>query len=140
VDLLITNQLVSITPMRVITEESTKITKATIDGAWRRRKPDHRLIVRDKDCRGLALIVNPTSMTWSCAYRPRGNDPRTGRRWPNRTVTIGNPATHSPDDARTEANRIKGQAAAGADPAAEKKVRAAEEQLTWGQTTRQRQT
>jgi integrase len=122
--------------MRVISEEPTKITKATIDGAWRRRKPDHRLIVRDKDCRGLALIVNPTSMTWSCAYRPRGNDPRTGRRWPNRTVTIGNPATHSPDDARTEANRIKGQAAAGADPAAEKKVRAAEEQRKRGAALR----
>jgi hypothetical protein len=44
----------------------------------------------------------------------------------NRTVTIGNPTTHSPDDARTEANRIK--AAAGADPAAEKKTRAAGEQ------------
>ena len=40
-------------------------------------------------------------------------------RWPNRPVTIGNPASHSPEDARGEANRIKGQAAAGADPAAE---------------------
>ncbi len=95
--------------MRVTSEGPTKITKATIDAAWRRRKPDHRLIVRDKDCRGLALIVNATSMTWSYAYRPRGTDPVTGRRWPNRTVTIGNPATHSPDDARAEANRIKGR-------------------------------
>ncbi len=82
---------------------------------------------RDKECRGLALIVNATSMTWSYAYRPRGTDPGTGRRWPNRTVTFGNPATHSPDDARTEANRLKGQAAAGTDPAAEKKARAAAE-------------
>ena len=47
----------------------------------------------------------------------------TGRRWPNRTVTLGNPETHSPDDARAEANRIKGQAAAGGDPAEEKKAR-----------------
>ena len=78
--------------MRVTSEGPTKITKATIDAAWRRRKPDHRLIVRDKDCRGLALIVNPTTMTWSYAYRPRGTDPVTGRRWPNRTVTLGNPA------------------------------------------------
>jgi hypothetical protein len=120
--------------MRVISEGPTKITKATVDGAWRRRKPDQRLIVRDKDCRGLALIVNPTGMTWSCAYRPRGNDPLTGRRWPNRMVTIGNPTTHSPDDARTEANRIKGQVAAGADPAAEKKARAAGEQRKRGST------
>src|ERR1700687_499894 len=99
--------------MLVTSEGPTKITKATIDGAWRRRSSNHRLIVRDKDCRGLALIVNSTSMMWSYAYRPRGVDPRTGRRWPNKTVTLGNPATHSPDDARVETNRIKGHTAAG---------------------------
>jgi integrase len=90
--------------------------------------------VRDKDCRGLALIINPTTMTWSYAYRPRGTDPVTGRRWPNRTVTLGNPASHSPDDARAEANRIKGQAVAGGDPAAERKARAADEQRKRGST------
>ncbi len=122
--------------MKVISEAPTKITKATIDAAWRRKKPDHRLIVRDKDCRGLALIINPTTMTWIYAYRPRGTDPVTGRRWPNRTVTLGNPASHSPDDARAEANRIKGQAVAGGDPAAERKARAADEQRKRGSTLR----
>lgn len=120
--------------MKVISEAPTKITKATIDAAWRRKKPDHRLIVRDKDCRGLALIINPTTMTWSYAYRPRGTDPGTGRRWPNRTITLGNPASHSPDDARAEANLIKGQAVAGGDPAAERKARAADEQRKRGST------
>ena len=110
--------------MRVTSEGSIKITKATIDAAWRRRKADCRLIIRDKDCRGLALIVNATSMSWSYAYRPRGTDPLTGRRWPNRTMTLGNPATHSPDDARAEANRFKGQAAANGDPVAERKAAA----------------
>jgi integrase len=110
--------------MRVTSEGPAKITKVTIDAAWRRRKPDHRLIIRDRDCRGLALIVNATSMTWSYAYRPRGTDPLTERRWPNKTVTLGNPMTHSPDDARNEANRIKGQAAAGGDPVAERKAEA----------------
>ena len=100
--------------MRITSEGPIKITKTTIDAAWRRRKAGQRLIVRDKDCRGLALIVNPTVMTWTYAYRPRGTDPLAGRRWPNRTVTLGNPETHSPDDARSAANRIKGQAAAGA--------------------------
>lgn len=110
--------------MRVITKAPARITKATIDAAWRQRSADTRLIVRDKDCRGLALIVNPTVMTWSYAYRPRGTDPLTGRRWPNRTNTLGNPATHSPEDARIAANRIKGQTAAGADPAADRKAKA----------------
>lgn len=51
--------------MRVTSEGPTKITKATIDGAWRRRKPDNRLIIRDKDCRGWALDINATSMALS---------------------------------------------------------------------------
>jgi integrase len=105
-----------------------KITKATIEAAWRRRKKDHRLIVRDAECRGLALVVNPTTMRWEYAYRPRGADPVAGRRWPNRTVTLGNPETHSPEGARIAANRIKGEAKAGADPAAEKKARAVVQQ------------
>ena len=73
--------------MRVASEGPIRITKATIDAAWRRRTPGSRLIIRDKDCRGLALIVNPTSMAWSYAYRPRGTDPVTRKRWPNRAVS-----------------------------------------------------
>ena len=69
--------------MQVTSDGPTKITKATIDAVWRRRKAGRRLIVRDRDCRGLALIINATSMAWSYAYRPRGADPDTGKRWPN---------------------------------------------------------
>jgi integrase len=114
--------------MRINSEGPIKITKATVDAAWKRRQKDTRLIVRDLDCRGLSLIVNATTMVWSYAYRPRGEDPVTKRRWPNKTMTLGNPGNLSPDDARAEANRIKGQAAAGADPAADKKERAAKQQ------------
>ena len=114
--------------MRVISEGPSRITKATIEAAWRRRAPGLRLIVRDAGCRGLALIVNPTGMRWEFGYRPRGTDPLTGRRWPNRTVTLGNPETHSPDDARTLANQLKGQAATGTDPVLQSKARAAAEQ------------
>jgi integrase len=120
--------------MRVMSEGPIKITKATIDAAWRRRGSGQRVIVRDRECRGLALIVNATSMTWAYTYRLRGVDPVTGKRWPNTTVTIGNPATHSADDARTEANRLKGLTAAGTDPAAEKRAKAEEEQRKRGST------
>lgn len=112
-------------PMRITSDGPTKITKTRIEAAWRRRVPGSRLIIRDSVCRGLALIVNANSMAWIYAYRPRGLDPNTGRRWPNRTVTIGNPASHSPEDARIEANRMKGKAAAGNDPAATRKARLA---------------
>jgi integrase len=106
-----------------VISESQKITKTTIESAWKRRAKDQRLIVRDKECKGLALIVNATSMVWSYAYRPRGTDPATSKRWPNRTLTLGNPATLSPDDARNEAQKARGQAAAGTDPLREKKAK-----------------
>lgn len=123
--------------MKVTSEGPARITKATIEAAWRRRASGLRLIVRDSGCRGLALAVNATTMTWMYAYRPRGVDPLTGRRRPNRTVTLGNPSSLSPEDARNEANRIKGQAAAGADPAAEKKARAETERRKKGNTLAQ---
>ena len=113
--------------VKTVSEGPVKITKATIEAAWRRRAPGTRQIVRDADCRGLALIVSPTSMAWRFDYRPRGVDVHTDRRFPMQAITIGNPATHTPDEARAAANRIKGQAAAGADPAAEKRAAAAEE-------------
>jgi hypothetical protein len=71
--------------------------------------------------------VNSTSMTCSCSYWPRGFDPATGHRWPNRTFTIGTPASHSPDGARAEANSVKGKAKTGGDPVAERKASAATE-------------
>ena len=98
--------------MEILSEGPVKITKATISSWWRRRKPKQRILVRDLECRGLALIVNSTSMVWSYSYRPRGNDPVTGQRWPNRSVTLGNPETHTAEDARVEANLLKGQTAA----------------------------
>ena len=107
-----------------VSEGPIRITKTTVDGAWKRRAANVRLLVKDAECRGLVLVVNPTSMTWRYDYRPRGLDAGTGKRWPVRTVTIGNPTTHSPDDARTAANKVKGQAAAGGDPAAEKRAAA----------------
>jgi integrase len=108
--------------MVVVSEGPIRITKTAIDSAWKRRLPGRRLILRDADCRGLALIVNPSSMTWSFSYRPRGRDPSTGRRPANKALTLGNPATHTPDEARAEANRLKGTVVTGADPAAERKV------------------
>lgn len=110
--------------MHYVSEGPVKITKATIEAAWRRRKADTCLIIRDKECRGLSLVVNPTSMAWRYSYKPRGIDLLTGKRFATRGMTLGAPDTHSPDDARTEANKIKGQAKAGDDPAAKKRAKA----------------
>ena len=108
--------------VQVLREGPLRITKAAVDAAWRRRSPGNRLVLGDMACPGLALVVNPSTMTWTFSYKPRGLDSVTGKRFPTRSVTIGNHETHSPEDARAEANRLKGQAAAGADLAGEKKA------------------
>jgi integrase len=108
--------------MRYVSEGPVKITKATIDAAWRRRQKGVSVNIRDKDCRGLVLVVSPTTMAWRYSYRPRGIHALTGKRAASRTVTLGNPETHSPETARIEANRLKGQVHGGANPAAEKRA------------------
>ena len=99
--------------MRVVTKPPAKVTRAGIETTWRRQSADRGLIVRDKPCRGLALALRATAMTWGFSWRPRGLAAQTDTRWPNRTATLGNPESHAADDARTEANRIKRQVAAG---------------------------
>ena len=106
----------------LLREGPIKITKTVVETAWRRRAKNQRIVIGDASCRGLALVVNPTGMTWRFDYKPRGTDPTTGKRFPTRSITIGNPESHSPDAARDAAGAIKGQAKAGADPAQAKRA------------------
>jgi integrase len=110
--------------MRVVSEGPVKITKATVEAAWKRRAQKQRLVIRDAECRGLALVVNPTGMSWVFSYKPRGLDPETGKRWPSASVTIGTPESHSPDSARDGAGKAKGAVKSGGDPSAERKAAA----------------
>jgi integrase len=108
--------------LQVTSEGPVRITRATIEAAWKRRAKNARLVIRDMECRGLALVVNTSTMSWTFSYKPRGVDAGTGKRFPTQSVTIGGPATHSPEQARSEANRAKDKAKGGSDPAAEKKA------------------
>ncbi len=113
---------------QVVTREGPlKITRAAIDAAWKRRAPAQRTIISDAECRGLALVVNSSSMSWRFEYRPRGVDPLTGKRFASRSMVLGNPASLSPDAARDAANKLKGEAKAGSDPAAQKRTRLADD-------------
>lgn len=94
-----------------------KITKTVIASAWSRRAHGKRLVFSDLECRGLALVVGKTGMSWTFSYKPRGLDPITGKRFSSKSITIGNPESHSPDDARIEANKHKGASKSGIDPA-----------------------
>lgn len=120
--------------IRIAGEGPTRITKVTVHSAWRHRAERVRLVIRDAECRGLALVVNSSGMTWRYDYKPRGVDPHTGKRRASQSVTIGNPATHTPDEARAAANRAKGQAASGRDPAAEKRAAAEADRRKRGAT------
>jgi len=93
-----------------------KITKAVIANAWSQRAHGKRLVYSDFECRGLALVVGNTGMSWTFSYKPRGLDQITGKRFSSRSITIGSPESHSPDGARVEANKHKGAAKAGIDP------------------------
>jgi integrase len=112
--------------VHVTSEGPTRITRTTVESAWRRRAPGQRIVVRDEACRGLALVVNQRGMIWRLDYRPRGTDPDTRRRWPMQSLTIGTPESHGPDDARTAAGTLKGQAKAGIDLGEERRTRVAE--------------
>jgi integrase len=112
---------------QVLRQGPVKITRSAVDAAWRKRAPAQRTIIRDAECRGLALIVNATSMAWRFEYKPRGLDPLTGKRFASSSVVLGNPASLSPDAARDAANKLKGEAKAGMDPAAQKKVKMLED-------------
>ena len=91
--------------MLLLSEGPIKITKSVIDAAWRRRAVKQRLIIRDAECRGLALVINANSASWTYSYKPRGLDPGTGKRFSTRDITIGNLQSHSADDARSAVGR-----------------------------------
>ena len=111
---------------------TTRITRATIEAAWKRRNEPHgqRIVIRDSVCPGLALVVGARSASWLLTYKPRGSNPQTGRRWATQSITIGTVASHGPEAARDEAARLKMTSRDGNDPAAERRerIRAASDQ------------
>ena len=107
--------------MERASEGPVKITRATVLAADKRRRPDFRLVIRDMECRGLALVVNPTGMTWNVSYRPRGMNPD-GTRPATRELVVGSPASLSPDDARAAAAKVKDGASCGRDPTGERRA------------------
>jgi integrase len=113
-------------PVRILRTDPTKISRRTIEAAWKGRAAETRTVIPDAECRGLALIVHATAMSWIYSYKPRGLDPATGKRPATQSLTLGNPESLSPEAARTKAFEVKGQAKAGFDPAAERKGRLAQ--------------
>ena len=109
--------------MKVISEGPTRITRITINAAEKRRCRATRIVIQDATCRGLALVMNPTGLSWRFDYRLRGISPSTGRRWPMQSHFVGTPDSHGPEAAQSAASSLKGQSKAGADLAEQRRKR-----------------
>ncbi len=93
------------------------INKKTFAAAVRKREAGAPtpIIVRDTQVEGLALAVNKRSEAWRFQYKPRGTRPD-GKRYPTRTLTLGNHAELTLEEARAAAVAAKAAVRGGADP------------------------
>ena len=92
-----------------MSEQRLKLTKKMVDRATPRAAP-----YWDSALPGFGLRVARTgAKVFFIRYRPKG----TGRSGPKRFYTIGKYGPLTPDQARSEAKRVLGEVAAGADPA-----------------------
>lgn len=98
--------------------EKTKITQNTLRKhlkASERAKYDKQ-IIRDSDLAGFSLTVNKGAAgSWWVQFRPKGKTPD-GKRWPFKSIRVGDTSTHSVDEARDEAKIMKAAAIQGRDP------------------------
>jgi integrase len=93
-----------------------KITKKLVDQV---QPGDREIMVFDSVLKGFVLRVSPGgTKTYAVRYRMGGRDT------PLRTLKIGKHGSPwTPDQARTEAEKLLGQVSQGTDPAAERKAR-----------------
>ena len=105
-----------------------RIDKKAIEIAIKQQRDmNTRLFLADTDCKGLRLAINSRSASWTYAYRKRGFD-FGGKRFPMRTLKLGDVVTMTPQEARFEAEQIKALVREGEDPAAERRQKRHERQ------------
>ena len=86
------------------------------------REAGKRIILADTECRGLRLVINANSASWTYAYRKRGFSDG-GKRYPQRTMKLGDLKTMSAANARLQADQIKAAVRDGLDPAVENRAK-----------------
>jgi len=98
-----------------------RIDKKAIEKAIKdQRAMNNRLSLADTDCKGLRLAINSRTASWTYAYRKRGFD-FGGKRFPMRTLKLGDVMTMTPTEARFEAEQVKALVRDGGDPAVERR-------------------
>jgi len=114
---MIDKKLVSAAPKETLAVK-VKITKETLRKHLKASQRDKYLkqIIRDTELNGFSLVVNQGNTgSWWVQFRPKGKTPD-NKRWPYRSVKLGDTSTHSPDAARDAAKVIKAEAIQGRDP------------------------
>ena len=108
---------------------SCRIDLRSVDTAVKQqREVGQRVILADTECRGLKLVMNTTSASWTYAYRKRGFSDD-GKRYPQRTMKLGNLKTMSAANARLQADQIKAAVRDGLDPAVENRAEKRQREL-----------
>ena len=98
-----------------------RIDKKAIEKAIKQqREMNSRLFLADTDCKGLRLAINSRTASWTYAYRKRGFD-FGGKRFPMRTLKLGDVVTMTPTEARFAAEQVKALVRDGGDPAIERR-------------------
>ena len=96
-----------------------RIDSRSIHKAIRTQKVSRkRVVLADTECKGLRLVINVNSASWTYAYRRRGLDAG-GKRFPQRTLKLGDLALLAPPEARYMAGQMKASVRQGGDPALE---------------------
>ena len=105
-----------------------RIDKRLIEQACGQQKlTNKRVILADTDCKGLRLVINTQSGSWTYAYRKRGID-HGGVRHPQRTLKLGDLLSLTAAEARLEADKVKALVREGFDPAIERRQEKLERQ------------
>jgi len=92
------------------------------------RAVGRRITLVDTVCSGLRLVINARSSTYTYPYRRRGYRDG-GKRHPQRWLTLGDPSTTSPAEARVLAEAAKATVRGGGDPAIDQRRQRAEQEL-----------
>jgi integrase len=75
-----------------------------------------RVTLADTVCSGLRLVLGARSGRFTYIYRPRGTD-ALGKRWPQRTMALGDASSMSVAEARLKVDEIRAAIRRGEDPA-----------------------
>ncbi len=97
---------------------TTRLTQRAIDLATAGER-QNRPRLRDHEVPGFQVVLYPHTVAFVFEYKPKGRDPTSGKPFSSRYITIGDDRSHSLDEARDAARKLRQRVRTGGDPKAE---------------------